>query len=171
MIVLTQFQQDELAALQQNLATAYQKNPKLARPGCSTLPVVLIQTSRPKAKALLQNLQQAKGVQAVCFNPGNDPFSGEAFELGLLQTGDGELHLFAEYETDSHLDRQLLERWDSWQRNCNGICAVIIASGVTGHAKGNPALKDMIGVFEARCCTPQDLNLPPMLLQYAADWE
>lgn len=171
LIVLTQFQQDRLAELRQHLAAAYQNNPKFTRPDNSTLPVVLIQTSRPKAKALLQNLQQAQGVQAVCFNPGNDPFSGEAFELGLLQTGDGELHLFAEYETDSPADRQLLERWDSWQKSCNGLCAVVIASGVTGHSKGNPALKDMLGVFEARCCTPQDLNLPPLLLQYAADWE
>lgn len=135
------------------------------------LPVVLIQTSRPKAKVLIQQLQAAQGVQAVCFNPGNDPFSGDAFELGLLQTGDGELHLFAEYETTGSTDRKLLERWHHWQSQCNGSCAVVIASGITGSSKGKPATKDILGIFEARCKTPKDLHLPPLMLQYAAEWE
>ncbi|PZV16805.1 MAG: hypothetical protein DCF21_10080 [Leptolyngbya sp.] len=135
------------------------------------LPVVLIQTSRPKAKVLIQQLQAAQGVQAVCFNPGSDPFSGDAFELGLLQTGDGELHLFAEYETAGSADRKLLERWHHWQSECNGACAVVIASGITGSSKGKPAMKDILGIFEARCKTPKDLQLPPLMLQYAAEWE
>ncbi|TVQ09254.1 MAG: hypothetical protein EA368_09945 [Leptolyngbya sp. DLM2.Bin27] len=135
------------------------------------LPVVLIQTSRPKAKTLIQQLQAAQGVQAVCFNPGSDPFSGDAFELGLLQTGDGELHLFAEYETNGSTDRKLLERWHQWQHDCNGACAVVIASGITGNSKGKPGVKDILGIFEARCKTPKDLHLPPLMLQYAAEWE
>ncbi len=139
--------------------------------GQPTLPVVLIQTSRPKAKTLIKQLQQAQGVQAVCFNPGNDPFSGDAFELGLLQTGDGELHLFAEYETTGSVDRKVLERWHQWQRENHGNCAVVIASGVTGSSKGKPAMKDILGIFEAQCKTPKDLNLPPLMLQYAAEWE
>jgi hypothetical protein len=139
--------------------------------GQPTLPVVLIQTSRPKAKTLIKQLQQAQGVQAVCFNPGNDPFSGDAFELGLLQTGDGELHLFAEYETTGSADRQVLERWYQWQSECHGNCAVVIACGVTGSSKGKPAVKDILGIFEARFKTPKDLNLPPLMLQYAAEWE
>ncbi|MGF1570260.1 MAG: hypothetical protein ACFCVD_19675 [Nodosilinea sp.] len=170
LIVLTQFQRDWLDSLRHNPAVAYQADPKGAA-ALAALPVVLIQTSRPKAKTLIQQLQSAKGVQAVCFNPGSDPFSGEAFELGLLQTGDGELHLFAEYETDTPPDRHLLDRWNHWQRGSNGSCAVVVASGITGSAKGNPGLKDIIGVFEARCCSPQDLDLPPLMLQYASDWE
>ncbi|MBW4485431.1 MAG: hypothetical protein KME14_23090 [Tildeniella torsiva UHER 1998/13D] len=174
-IILTQFQQQVLTTLRQDPAIAFQGlEGKWAHNGTADrpdLPVVLIQTSRPKAKTLIQQLQQAKGVQAVCFNPGSDPFSGEAFELGLLQTGDGELHLFAEYETNGSTDRHLLERWDTWQKECNGACAVIIASGITGSSKGKPSVKDILGVFEARCKTPKDLHLPPLMLQYAAEWE
>ncbi|MBD2113580.1 MULTISPECIES: DUF6930 domain-containing protein [Cyanophyceae] len=174
-IILTQFQQQVLNDLRHDAAIAFQNlEGKWTHNGTADspdLPVVLIQTSRPKAKTLIQQLQQAQGVQAVCFNPGSDPFSGEAFELGMLQTGDGELHLFAEYETNGSTDRHLLERWDTWQRECNGTCAVIIASGITGSSKGKPSVKDILGVFEARCKTPKDLHLPPLMLQYASEWE
>ncbi len=174
-IILTQFQQQVLNTLCQDPAIAVQSlEGKWTHNGTANspdLPVVLIQTSRPKAKTLIQQLQQAQGVQAVCFNPGSDPFSGESFELGLLQTGDGELHLFAEYETNGSTDRHLLERWNTWQKECSGACAVIIASGITGSSKGKPSVKDILGVFEARCKTPKDLHLPPLMLQYAADWE
>jgi hypothetical protein len=107
----------------------------------------------------------------VCFNPGRDPFNGTSFELGLLQTGDGELHLFAEYDDGPGPDQQHLARWDQWQKASQGCCAVVITSGITGQAKGNPSIKDIIGVFETRHRTPADLNLPPLLLQYAAEWE
>lgn len=171
LIVLTQFQRDLLDCLRQNSTITYQTAKAGHDPTQPDLPVVLIQTSRPKAKTLIQQLQSAQGVQAVCFNPGNDPFSGEAFELGLVQTGDGELHLFAEYETSLGTDRRLLEGWQQWQQDRRGACAVVIASGVTGSAKGNPGLKDIVGVFEAHYRSPQELHLPPLMLQYAPDWD
>ncbi|MGB3200409.1 MAG: hypothetical protein WBA99_05880 [Nodosilinea sp.] len=176
MIILTQFQQRVLNVLSLDpnvtVQTKERQNALNGAPADTPdLPVVLIQTSRPKAKALIQQLQQAQGVQAVCFNPGSDPFSGEAFELGLLQTGDGELHLFAEYETNGSTDRHLLERWNQWQRDCNGACAVLIAGGITGSSKGKPGVKDILGIFEARCKTSKELHLPPLMLQYATEWE
>jgi hypothetical protein len=171
LIVLTQLKPDWLEDLHQNKTMTYQGLGSKVWQGRSPLPAVLIQTSRPKAKTLIHQLQAAQGVQAVCFNPGSDPFSGDAFHLGLLQTGDGELHLFAEYETQTSPDRDLLERWQRWQSESEGTCAVVIASGVTGKTKGRPCPKDVVGVFEARCRTPQDLQLPPLMLQYAADWD
>lgn len=174
-IILTQFQRQLLTTVGLDpMVTLQRRAGSPSHNGTEespSLPVVLIQTSRPKAKTLIQQLQQAQGVQAVCFNPGSDPFSGEAFELGLLQTGDGELHLFAEYETNGSADRHLLERWHGWQSECHGACAVVIASGITGNAKGNPGVKDILGIFEARCKTPKELHLPPLMLQYAAEWE
>lgn len=169
LILLTQVKRTWLDLAKQDPIVAYIET-AAPLPDQPTLPAVVIQTSRPKAKALIQNLKQAQGVQAVCFNPGSDPFSGIHFNLGLLQTGDGELHLFAEYETDPD-DQQQLEQWDQWQRASQGCCTVVIASGITGQAKGNPGLKDIVGVFEARHRTPADLDLPPLLLQYATDWE
>jgi hypothetical protein len=174
-IILTQYRRQVLATAGLDPMVTFQPQVQAVQKNgadeATDLPVVLIQTSRPKAKVLIQQLQQAQGVQAVCFNPGSDPFSGDTFELGLLQTGDGELHLFAEYETNGSADRKLLERWHQWQRDCNGACAVVIASGITGNSKGKPSVKDILGIFEARCKTPKDLHLPPLMLQYAAEWE
>jgi hypothetical protein len=169
LIVLTQFQRAWLDHLQDTPAVTYQAcNPGLA-PDLETLPVVLIQTSRPKGKTLVRHLQQAQGVRSVCFNRGNDPLNGLGFELGLLQTGDHELHLFAEYETHSLGDRKILDRWQQWQQASGGMCGVVVAGGVTGSAKGNPQLKDIIAVFEAQHRTSKELNLPPLMLQYMAD--
>ena len=171
LILLTQFKRTWLEMAKLDPMVPYAANPDRPLPKQPVLPVVVIQTSRPKAKTLIKDLQQAQGVQAVCFNPGSDPFSGTSFELGLLQTGDGELHLFAEYESEPGADQQQLERWNQWQKASQGCCAVVIASGITGQAKGKPALKDIVGVFEARHRSPSDLNLPPLLLQYAAEWD
>ena len=172
LIVLTQFQRTWIDYLQETSAVTYRPcSQGSSSKNLETLPVVLVQTSRPKGKALIENLLQAQGVQSVCFNPGSDPFSGLGFELGLLQTGDNELHLFAEYETHLATDRQLLEQWQEWQHISGGFCGVVIAGGVTGNAKGNPGLKDILAIFETRCCTPHDLNLPPLMLQYMADLE
>ncbi|MGB5973337.1 MAG: hypothetical protein WBG38_08460, partial [Nodosilinea sp.] len=82
-IILTQFERQRLSVVGQDPMVTYQtQGNRWDQNGAapSSLPVVLIQTSRPKAKALIQQLQQAQGIQAVCFNPGSDPFSGEAFE-------------------------------------------------------------------------------------------
>lgn len=169
-IMLTQFKRTWLELLQKDPALFYQAHASRSLPNQPMIPAVLIQTSRPKAKTLIKNLTAAQGVQAVTFNPGSDPFSGEAFELGLLQTGDREFHLFAEYDTIGP-DRALLQRWQGWQQACQGTCVVILASGITGNAKGNPGLKDIVGVFETHFVPPKDLKLPPLLLQYAADWD
>lgn len=135
------------------------------------LPVVLVQTSRPKAQTLIQQLREANGVKAVCFNAGRDLLSGEGYELGLLQTGNGEFHLFAEYQSDELGDKRTLKRWQQWQKEYQKACGVIIAGGVTGASRGKPQLKDMFALFEATACTSEELHLPPLQLQYAIDWE
>jgi hypothetical protein len=171
LIVLRPCKRDWLATLSNHASIHCQTDGELFVAGAADLPTVLIQTSKPKAKTLVQHLRQAEGVQGVCFNPGNDPFNSHAFQLGLLQTGDGELHLFAEYDTDSPPDRHILKLWEDWQEKSAGTCCVIVAGGVSGKAKGNPQAKDILGVFQARCCTPEALQLSPLLLQYVADWD
>lgn len=175
MVLLTEFPQEWLDCLHKNPTIYSQNCREPAANSCSDspagLPVVLIQTSRPKAKAMIQQIQQAGGIQAVVFNSGTDPFSGDGYELGLLQTGQGELHLFAEYVCDVPRDRQIVERWHQWRQDYHQSCGVVIAAGVTGAARGKPTLKDMLALIETRSATADDLNLPPLQLQYAMDWE
>ena len=140
-------------------------------PVSDRLPIVVIQTSRPKAQNLVSQLQSAQGIQAICFSPGWDPMTGDALQLGLLQTGDGDFHLFMEFLSDDPQDKQLLEQWHQWREMSGGICGVMIASGITGAAKGKPGLRETIAFFETPLKTPEELNLPPLQMNYALDWE
>jgi hypothetical protein len=144
-------------------------DPKSAVP--AGLPIILIQTTRPKAQALIQDLQQSGGIQAMCFNPGRDLISGENYELGLLQSSNGEFHLFGEYQPSDLADKRILKRWQEWQQEYNGACGVVVAGGVTGSSKGRPQVKDLYALFETKTQTPEALGLPPLQMQYALDWE
>ncbi|MFE4106945.1 DUF6930 domain-containing protein [Almyronema epifaneia] len=135
------------------------------------IPVVLIQTSRPKAQALIHDLKQAGGIRSVCFNQGNDPISDQQYDLGLLQTGDGEFHLFGEFLKGDKTDERRLKAWRQWQKDSQGRCGVVIAAGVTGAARGQPEPKHLMALFEARSRSPEELNLRPLQLQFAVDWE
>lgn len=127
-------------------------------------PVVILQTTRPKAMTLIEELQAADGLQAICFNPGADPFGGMNYDLGILQAGNGELHLFGEFDEDDPTHIQAREKWDNRCKKTKGVCGLVIAMGVTGANRGNPGLKDMLALFEARSLSSEELGLGPLEL-------
>lgn len=133
-------------------------------------PVVMIQTSRPKAKTLISDLKTAGGLQAICFNPGADPFESEHYDLGLFQTGNGDLHLFGEFGNDDPTHIAARKKWDQRCKKTNGCCGLIIATGLTGASRGQPQFKDMVALFEARALTSKELGLGTLQLRLAADF-
>lgn len=135
------------------------------------VPAIIIQTSRPKAKTLVKQLKEAQGIEAVCFNPGRDPMAVEMFHLGLLKTGDGEFHLFVEFSATDPNEHKVVERWESWRKGLGDRCLVLVASGVTGAARGRPTIRDMVAIFETHARTPEELRLPPLQMSYALDWD
>lgn len=122
-------------------------------------PLILIQTSRPKALKLIQGLQEAGGLQAICFNPGEDPFAAQRYDLGLLQANNGDLFLFGEFEDDDPVHMQARKKWDQRCQKTKGHCGLVIARGLKGASRGNPDLKDMMALFEVRSLSAQDLGL------------
>ncbi|HEY9799988.1 MAG TPA: hypothetical protein V6D25_06475 [Leptolyngbyaceae cyanobacterium] len=128
------------------------------------LPVILIQTSRPKAKTVIENIEAAGGLKAICFNPGADPFDGDRYDLGLLQTENGELFLFGEFLDDDPVHVEARRKWNQRCKNTKGFCGLIIAKGLTGSSRGNPQLRDMMALFEARSLSPKDLGLGTLQL-------
>ena len=133
-------------------------------------PVVMIQTSRPKAKTLIADLKAAGGLQAICFNPGADPVGSEQYDLGLFQTGNGDLHLFGEFGEDDPDHIAARKKWDQRCKKTNGCCGLIIATGLTGASRGKPQFKDMVALFEARSLNSKELGLGTLQLRLAADW-
>ncbi|MDH6088516.1 DUF6930 domain-containing protein [Umezakia ovalisporum] len=127
-------------------------------------PVVLIQTSRPKAKTVIENILAAGGLKAICFNPGADPFDGERYDLGLLQTENNELFLFGEFLDDDPSHIEARKKWNQRCKNTKGYCGLIIAKGLTGASRGNPQLRDMMALFETRSLSPQNLGIGTLQL-------
>lgn len=128
------------------------------------LPIVMIQTTNPKAKVLIEQLQAAGGLKAICFNPGEDPFEECEYDLGILQTEDEELHLFGEFLEDDATHKAARKKWDRRCKNTKGWCGLIITRGATGASRGQPQFKDMMALFEVRFCSPKELGLGPLKL-------
>jgi hypothetical protein len=133
------------------------------------LPVVMIQTSRPKTKTLIEELKAAGGLEAICFNPGEDPLGHDRYDLGLFQTGNGDLHLFGEFGEDDPTHVAARKKWDQRCKKTQGHCGLIIAKGLTGASRGNPQFKDMVALFEARALSAKDLGLGTLQLTLAVD--
>ncbi|MCU0547452.1 MAG: hypothetical protein MUE44_35705 [Oscillatoriaceae cyanobacterium Prado104] len=128
------------------------------------LPVVLIQTSNPKAKTMIQDLKDAGGVKAICFNPGEDPFEEEQYDLGILQALNGELYLFGEFIETDPIHQEARKKWERRCQSTKGWCGLIIAKGLMGASRGQPQFKDMIALFEVRWMSPKDLGIGPLQL-------
>ncbi|MBE9079814.1 hypothetical protein IQ241_21380 [Romeria aff. gracilis LEGE 07310] len=175
-IVLTQHSLSQLAELRAASRVYYQalspspQGGQSASPAASPWPVLLVQTTRPKAQLLVQQLRDLGGVEAFCFNPGSDPISGSFFQVGLLQTGDGSFHLVHEYEKGDPTDERALALWAKAEVKSQGCCAIVIAAGSSGIHRGRPRLRDIMALFEARVKAPHELDLEPLVLRYAADW-
>lgn len=150
------------------------------------LPVILVQTSRPKAKTVIEKIEAAGGLKAICFNPGADPLAEDSYgsflplqmrpehyryDLGLLQTENDELFLFGEFLDNDPIHVEARKKWNQRCKNTQGYCALIIAKGLTGASRGNPQLKDMMALFEARSLSPQDLGIGTLQLMPQLEFE
>ncbi|MGF1498667.1 MAG: hypothetical protein ACFB8W_17845 [Elainellaceae cyanobacterium] len=127
-------------------------------------PIILIQTSRPKALNMIEEIEAAGGLAGICFNPGENPFANEMYDLGIFQTHNGEFHLFGEFDDADPVHINARKKWDQRCKKTKGHCGLVIARGLKGASRGNPRLKDMMALFEVRSLTPEDLGLGPLQL-------
>jgi hypothetical protein len=128
------------------------------------LPVITIQTTKPKAKEMLQRIRQAGGLQGICFNPGEDPYAGSCFDLGILQLADGEMQVFGEFNWDDETDAEGRNRWPRGSSKTYGYCGLVIAQGLTGKARGNPGVRDTLALLETKYLSTEELGLGTLQL-------
>jgi len=114
------------------------------------LPVILIQTTRPKAKEIIEVLEATGGLKVVCLHQVESLELGLDRELGLLQTNNGNIYLFDEFDIEDPKYKKLRQKWSLACQQTQGHCALIIAMGASGSASGKPELKDMLAIFKAR---------------------
>lgn len=142
-----------------------------ASPKGEGLPAILIQTSRAKAQTLIETIKEAGGLQAICFNPGSDPFSGDTYDLGMLQTGNRNLYIFAEYPHHLTQHTKALKQWHKSCQQSTGYCSLVVTMGITGASRGNPQPKDMLAVFEAKAIAGEELGMGILELMPNFDFE
>lgn len=148
----------DLVEVLQHSVQSHQAGEDLVHQG-KGLPVLIVQTTRPKAKETIDRIREAGGVRSICFNPGENPFQGEMFDLGIVQLENEELYLFGEYNQDDPNHREVRQRWDTMSRQAGGYCGFIIAMGATGAHRGNPQVRDMLAFYEIQFVSPDDLGL------------
>jgi hypothetical protein len=128
------------------------------------LPIVMVQTSRPKAKVMIETLKAGGGIAGLGFNPGESPFDGERFDLGIIKIEDQQLQLFGEYSRDDPVHQRAKQKWNQRCKKTKGWCGFVIAQGVTGQSRGQPALNDLVALFEVRSLSPQNFELGTLQL-------
>lgn len=128
------------------------------------LPVILIQTSRPKAMTIISAIQEAGGIKGIGFNPGADPFEGESYDLGVLKTENSEMFLFGEFLDQDPVHVAARKKWDERCKHTRGYCGLIIARGLMGASRGQPHLKDMMALFEGHSLSPKELGIGTLQL-------
>jgi hypothetical protein len=127
-------------------------------PISKNMPVAIVQTTRPKAKILLEDLQAEGGIRSVCFQVAPDD-RGDMYNFGVLQTANSNLHLLARYNLlrqPNHFAE--MKQWQEGYDRSKGYCAFIVATGASGSSKKNPQLKDMVGLFIAKVVTVEELS-------------
>jgi hypothetical protein len=130
------------------------------------LPIVMIQTTRPKAREIIERIQSAGGLQGICFNPGEDPIAGDRFDLGILQLTDGEMQLFGEFYNESATNVEARKKWQQRSKKTKGYCGLLVAQGLTGKARGNPGIRDTVAFLETRSLSNDDLGLGTLQLTH-----
>jgi len=134
------------------------------------LPIVLVQTSQPKARSLIQLVNRREGIAGIVFNPGHDQESNRPLDIGLMQLGDSSLHTFGEYDRADPVHRRAMERWQQRIQATENVCGLLIAKGVTGKTKGQPGIHDMMALMETQAITPQNIGLGTLRLQSLFRW-
>jgi hypothetical protein len=119
-----------------------------------SLPGLIIQTSRPKALNMIQEIEDQGGVSSLSFAIAEDPW-GKRVELGLVQMGNGNHQLFGEFaQADSKI-----KKWKQACERLNGYCAVLISMGVTGGSRGQLVAEYILGYYEVKLLTAKELGL------------
>ncbi|MEY2984663.1 MAG: hypothetical protein RLZZ568_1280 [Cyanobacteriota bacterium] len=161
---------DLVARIRTSPAVHYQAAKDVAMQG-DGMPVLTIQTSRPKAKDLINRLRAEGPITGLGFNLGEDPWTETKYDLGILKTQGDRLFLFGEFLADSPTHKQVRKNWEKRCKATKGHCAVLIAMGVTGQSRGNPKFQHMLAYFETDFLSPQALGMAPLQLMPNLDFD
>lgn len=119
-------------------------------------PAILVQTTRPKVKQVLEAIEEEGGLQGLLFEVIHNAVFDESVEVGALRMGNGQLQLFGEFDPEEPTHKRARQLWDN-RANVYHSCALVLAMGATGQRRGQADLRDMMALFEVPYLTLKDL--------------
>jgi hypothetical protein len=84
--------------------------------------------------------------------------------------GNDDLHLFGEFDKQT-LNSEHHKRWKQRAKTTKGNVCVIIAMGITGASRGNPAPQHILGYYEIKIIDDKELGLGKLRAEPAFDFE
>lgn len=146
---------DMLTAQGRCQSNATQPTPR--HPQSLGLPIFLIQTTRPKVKAMMDQLTEAQdpagmGFQSLKVN------HGMGMRLGILRTGCGQHRIIQVVEGQDFQEREAYMKWRQRCEQTEQRCGLLLADGATGRNGGNPQLKNLVVLYEMAALDEQALS-------------
>lgn len=111
-------------------------------------PVFSIQTSRPQAQKMLDRIKTAGGAKALCWVSGEELHSQEKYDICLLETGDGKMHMLAEFDATEPNHIRARQEWDKRCSKSDGFCGLVIAMGLSGSKGASFSVRNVMALYE-----------------------
>lgn len=127
-------------------------------------PVIIVQTTRPKAKKLIEELDSEGGIDCIAFNHGVDEYEEIDYDIGILKTPQNNLYIFSQFPKRKSNLSQALRKWQKEVKKIDGFCGLLIAMGVTGNSRNNPQFRDLLGLFQTKFIN--DLGIGTLTLDF-----
>lgn len=112
------------------------------------IPLLCLQTSQPKAQALIREWFANDRPIAVGTVTGKDYDEEASYDLLILCTARGRLLILNDYWHDDPNGLSLLNRWRDRVAAAGGQCSMALLKGVTGRNRGQFELADLIQIWD-----------------------
>ncbi|MDG2989444.1 hypothetical protein L3556_00640 [Candidatus Synechococcus calcipolaris G9] len=114
----------------------------------SSMATLIIQTSQPKVRTMVQTLATGDGLNWVQIVKSDASLHESPKHILMLQTSGGEFIYCNEYDPEDKGYMKVFKQWDKLCRKSGGWCVVLLASGITGKGRMNPQFSDLWAFLE-----------------------
>jgi hypothetical protein len=126
------------------------------------MPILRIQTSKPKAQAIAAMIDRGGGPDCLAFLDASNPFGLGSTVILFLRLQDQSWQMVINYQAgEMQVPR---DRWLACIAENQGRCVLALYSGVSGKNRGQPTERELVMLYETRLLSMKDLGLSPLTL-------
>lgn len=133
-----------------------------------SFPLLALQTSQPKAKALIDEVLSQDRPIAMGVMSSYDQFD-QAYDLLVLYTAQGRLLGVNVYWQDDPFDLALIEDWHKRTKAAGNRCSVAVFKGATGKNRGMVDPLDLMRLWDIHVLSMEDLLRSAVQAQIARE--